>query len=104
MSNFIHSERFREVVEAAQYVGGYSETNAQYQSPSAALIAGGTIRCLAEIKQGDALEHSNADIAESCAQFLKLCDLNWSSEVSSVALRNIADRKLTGSIFHSRKM
>lgn len=35
-------------------------------------------------------------VAESCFEFLKLCELKWSNEVSSVALRNIADRKRSG--------
>jgi len=42
------------------------------------------------------LERTDSATAKLCVQFLKLCDLNWSSEVSSVALRNLSDWKRCG--------
>jgi len=49
-----------------------------------------------EIKESNALEHSNAAVAEECVAFNKLCDLNWANDVSAIALHNLADRKHSG--------
>jgi len=65
----------------------------EYHAPSSALRSGTVIKRLAEIKQAEALERCDQAVAESCVQFLKLCELKWPNEVSAVALRNITDRK-----------
>lgn len=95
MSDFINPTQFKYVVEAAKECAGFTDSKSQYKVPSNALKSGAVLRTLAEIKQGEALERSDSATAETCVQFLKLCDLNWSCEVSSVALRNISDRKRT---------
>ena len=96
MSDFIQPTKFRIVLEAAQQCAGVSDGGGRYQTPSHALKSGGLVRRLAEIKQTQALERGDTVTAEECVQFLKLCDLNWSNDVSSVALRNLSDRKRTG--------
>jgi len=95
MSNFIEPTQFSAVVEAARQCAGLSE-DGKYQAPTSVLKSGNVIRKLAEIKQGSALERSDPATAELCTQFVKLCDLNWASEVSAVARRNLTDSKRTG--------
>ena len=96
MSEFIQPTKFRIVLEAAQQCAGVSDGGSQYQTPSHALKSGGSVRRLAKIKQTQALERGDTVTAEECVQYRKLCDLNWSNDVSSVALRNLSDRKCTG--------
>jgi len=95
MSHFIEPTQFTAVVEAARQCAGFSE-DGRYQAPSSVLKSGGVIRKLAKIKQGKALERADSATAELCTKFLKLCDLNWATDVSLVALRNLVDRKRTG--------
>jgi len=51
------------------------------------------------MKQSLAIERQDMTSAEHCIQFLKLCELNWSIEVSALALRNLTDRKRTGVLY-----
>jgi hypothetical protein len=99
MTDFIRPTKFPAIVEAAKRVAGLNEGSSEYHAPSSALKSGGVVRRLAEIKQAKALERSDPAVAEECVQFLKLCQLKWSNEISSTALRNIADRKRTGVLF-----
>jgi len=94
--DYITPTSFWAVVEAAQNCAGIQGSGSSYLTPSYALKSGGLIRRLAEIKQGQALEKGDATTAESCVQFLKLCDINWKNDVSAVALRNLSDRKRSG--------
>lgn len=99
ISDFIVPTKFRAVVAAAQECAGLNATSSEYEAPSAAMKSGGVLRRLAEIKQSNALERGDAETAELCCQFLKLCDVNWSTEVSSVASRNITERKRNGVLY-----
>ena len=99
MSDFIHPTQFSEVAAAAKRVAGFQDDTGQYNAPSSALRSGAVIRSLAEIKQAEGLEHGDQTVVESCVQFLKLCELKWPNQVSSVALRNISDRKRSGVLF-----
>ena len=94
--DYITPTSFRAVVEAAQNCAGIQGSGSSYLTPSYALKSGGLIRRLAEIKQGQALEKGDMITAESCVQFVKLCDINWKNDVSAVALRNLSDRKRSG--------
>ena len=56
---------------------------------------------MSELNLSQATEKQDMTSVEHCVQFLKLCDLNWSTEVSALALRNLADRKRTGALYMS---
>jgi len=99
MSDFIHPSRFSEVAAAAKHVAGFKDDSSEYRAPSSALRSGAVIRRLAEIKQAEALERCDQEVAERCVEFLKLCQIKWPNEVSCVALRNITDRKRSGVSF-----
>jgi len=99
MSDFIHPSRFSEVAAAAKHVAGFKDDSSEYRAPSSALRSGNVIRRLAEVKQAEALERCDQEVAERCVEFLKLCQIKWSNEVSAVALRNITDRKRSGVLF-----
>jgi len=96
MSDFIHPATFSAVTAAAKHVAGFKDDSSEYRAPSSALRSGAVIRRLAEIKQAEALERGDQVVVEKSVEFLKLCQLKWPNDVSSVALRNIADRKRSG--------
>jgi len=99
VSDAIHPSRFSAVAAATKNVAGFHGDSSEYHAPSSALRSGTVIKRLAEIKQAEALERCDQAVAESCVQFLKLCELKWPNEVSAVALRNITDRKRSGVSF-----
>jgi hypothetical protein len=99
MSDFIVPTKFRMVLDAAKECAGLNESASEYAAPSAAMKSGGILRRLTEIKQANALERGDTETAELCCQFMKLCDVNWSTEVSSVASRNLTDRKRSGVLY-----
>jgi len=99
VSDFLIPTKFQEVMAAAQQCAGLNDSGSQYAAPSSAMKSGGVIRCMAELKQSNALRHGDPETAELCNQFLKLCDINWSTEVSAVAARNLTERKRNGVSF-----
>ena len=96
MSEFIVPTKFKAVLSATKMCAGLNDTGTEYGAPSSAMKSGGVIRRLAEIKESDALQRGDTATAELCSQFLKVCDVNWSSEISSVAIRNLSQRKRKG--------
>jgi len=96
MSDCIDPKKFSDVVNAAQQCAGLDEAGSQYTTPSVALKCGGLLKKLAEIKHCQSLEREDMATADKCTSFLTLCQKRWPDSVSSVALRNIADRKRTG--------
>jgi len=99
MSDFIVPTKFQAVLSATKMCAGLNDTGTEYGAPSSAMKSGGVIRRLAEIKESDALQRGDTTTAELCSQFLKVCDVNWSSEVSSVAIRNFSQRKRKGVLY-----
>lgn len=92
MYHFVHLTKFRMVVEAAQECAGFDEVNHTYSTPSQAIKSGQLMKKIAELKMTQALERGEIEVADSCGQFLKLCDLQW-SELSTTAHRNLSERK-----------
>ena len=96
MSEFIIPTKFKTVLQAARHCAGCNDKGSEFQTPSYALKSGGLVRRLAEIKQSQALQKSDTVNAECCVQFLKLVELNWTLDISAVALRNLSERKRCG--------
>ena len=94
MTDFIHPTKFKLMIQAAKECAGFNEN--AYEKPSSAIKSGGILKRLAEMKQTGALQRGDTAEADSCTQFIKLCKLNWANEVSSVASRNLSDRKRLG--------
>ena len=99
MSECIDPKKFSDIVNAAQQCAGMDEGGTQYRTPSVALKCGGLLKKLAEIKHCQALEREDMTTADSCTNFLTLCQKRWPDSVSAVALRNISDRKRTGVLY-----
>ena len=99
LSEYLVPTKFQAVVSAAKQCARLNNTGTEYGAPSSAVKSGGVIRQLVEEKQAHALEHGDTVTADLCTQFLKLCDVKWSSEVSCVALRNLSQRKRNGVLF-----
>jgi len=97
LSDYIQPTKFKLVVQAAKECAGFCET--EYQTPSSALKFGGMLKRLAEHKQVDALKRGDTSTADESSQFIKLCEMSWANEVSSVAVRNLADRKRNAAQF-----
>jgi len=95
ISDFVHPTKFRTVMEVAQECAGFSESTGEFAVPSQAIKCGQLLRKVAELKEAKALENGDTAVAESCVQFVKLCQVHW-PELSAVAARNIIDRKRSG--------
>jgi len=99
LSDYMVPTKFQAVLSAAKECAQLNDSGTEYGAPSSAVKSGGIIRQLVEIKQSDALQRGDSVTAESCTQFLKLCDVNWANEVSCVAHRNLSQRKRNGVLF-----
>ena len=93
LESFIDPTKFREVVSAAKNISGFSETAHTYCTPSLALKIGHSVKKCALILKGQALETCDGDLEKRAEAFHQLCEMKWSEEVSSHALRTLYQNK-----------
>jgi len=75
LSDFIHPTMFQTVMEVAQECAGFNESTGEFKVPSQAVRGGQLLRCVAELKEAKALQAGDTSMAESCVQFIKLCQM-----------------------------
>lgn len=93
LESFLDPAQFKTVVNAAKAVAGFSEKENSFKTPSLALKLGHSLKKCCKILEGQALETGNEDLLKRSTAFHKLCEMNWSDEVSTHALRTLAGNK-----------
>ena len=93
LESFVDPTKFRYVISAARNISGFSETTHVYCAPSLALKLGHSVAKCACIVRGHALEIEDADLERKAAAFHSLCQMKWTEEVSTHALRSLYGKK-----------
>jgi hypothetical protein len=86
--------RFKDVVDCVRKVAGYVEASNTYDKPSLAVKLGHSLHKCAAYLKSMALQECNGDLLTRADAFEHLYSIEWSSEVSTAALRSLNDRKL----------
>ena len=89
----ITPQKFPAVVEAVQIVSGYDTTTSTYKTPSLAKKLGTRLAICAGIMNKDAMIELDDDKVKRAKSFSKLISIDWASQVSSNALRNLYEAK-----------
>ncbi|KAJ8030334.1 hypothetical protein HOLleu_26714 [Holothuria leucospilota] len=93
LEDFIHPEKFQRVVTAVRSMCGFNDSSHVYRTPSLALKIGHTLKKVAAIVKGHALERGDDSLYRRACGFHDLCELRWAEEISSHALRTLYERK-----------
>ncbi|KAL3882846.1 hypothetical protein ACJMK2_029150 [Sinanodonta woodiana] len=93
LKDFIEPTKFNDVVEAAREVSQFNEVTHEYTTPSLALKLGHTLKICAKIVKGNALQCGDVVTTTRVVAFSTLCQLKWTDEVSTHALRTLQLKK-----------
>ena len=93
LSYFIDPAHFRNVVTAAKQVAGFNKESNTFSKPSVALKIGQTLKRSAKILQGKSIQEADEDMIKKVKSFHELCELNWTEEISTHALRTLYEGK-----------
>lgn len=92
LTDFIDPVFFQKVVECARVVAGFQPTTHQYNIPSLALKIGHSIKKCAKIVESNGLQNGDDSLVMKASNFHKLCDMSWTEEVSTHALRTLNEQ------------
>ena len=93
MDQAIDPKIYNDVISAVRITAGFKETNFQYDAAVLPLKIGHNLKALAAIKESEAIKSGDKIKKEQAEDFLNLIEKNWSFDVSSSALKTLADRK-----------
>lgn len=93
MEDCIDSVNFKSVVNAAKHISGYDETTKDFKTPSLAVHLGTSLKVCAGCVLSSALQTKDNLKEKEANRFIKLCTLNWASEISGQATRSLDDSK-----------
>jgi len=85
---------FQNVLSSVRRVAGFSDELQRFVAPSLALKLGHSVKKCAMLLVSTALQLSSKEAEEKASGFIRLCDIDWSHEVSSAALTTLKDKKL----------
>lgn len=85
---------FRNVIVSVKKVAGYNEATGAFAVPSLALKLGHSLKKCATIQLSEALQTHSRDMEEKANKFIQLCEMNWSHEISTAALKTLSNKKL----------
>lgn len=89
--DFIDPKYFMTVVKSARQVAGFCEEKHTYNTPSLALKLGHSVKKCSKIVKGNALQSGDEEALTKSSAFFELCELNWTEEVSTHALRTLSE-------------
>ncbi|RXG61253.1 hypothetical protein Avbf_15172 [Armadillidium vulgare] len=92
LRDFIHPTKFQNIVQAAKEVAGFDGTSS-FEHGSLVLKIGINIKKCAEILSGMCLDEGNEVLSTACECFIKRFDREWANNVSSLALRDLNQKK-----------
>ena len=93
LAMFLDGKHFTTVVEAARQVGAFDENSHRYLKASTAIKIGHTLKRLAMIVKGKAMENQDTESRSRAEDFLELYQMNWTHEVSRHAHRTLHENK-----------
>ena len=94
IADAIHPCRFQAVLKSVRRVTGFVHMTGKYATPSLALKLGHALRKCATILKSKQLQEANKVMEKQADDFTQLCDIEWSSEISSLALKTLHDQKI----------
>ena len=91
LKDCIDPTRFSLAVKAVKTVSGYKEDAGKYTTPSLALKLGHSLKKAAQYVKSEALQSQDNEMKIQVEAFFELCQVEWSTEVSSQALTTLHD-------------
>ena len=96
LAKFLKPEMFDKVVDATKEICGFAQAKendhlSSFEKPGLALKLGYSLKRCAELLRGFALRKKDKDMKEDVESFVELINSEWSSKVSSAALRALGD-------------
>uniref|UniRef100_A0A087XM20 SET domain-containing protein n=1 Tax=Poecilia formosa TaxID=48698 RepID=A0A087XM20_POEFO len=93
LKDLICPRKFNTVLEAVKQMTGFNELSNRFAVPSTALKLRHSLVKVSYILQGEALRVQDDDLKSKAEQFVKLIELDWSTHVSSNALKTLYQKK-----------
>ena len=90
----IDPSQFQKVVSSVRKVAGFDHESNTFATPSLALKLGHTLKKCAASVVAEALQTSARDKEDKANAFIRLCETEWSNEVSSAALNTLHSKKM----------
>ena len=90
----IDPSQFQKVVSSVRKVAGFDHESNTFATPSLALKLGHTLKKCAASVVAEALQTSARDKEDKANAFIRLCEMEWSNEVSSAALNTLHSKKM----------
>ena len=85
---------FKNLVSSVHKVCGFSYDTTKYSIPSLALKLGHSLKKCSMILISEALQTGSKDKEDRGNAFVRLCDIEWSDQISAKALKTLHDHKL----------
>lgn len=93
LKDLIHPGKFNTVLKAVKSMTGFNDLTNRFLVPSTALKLRHSLVKVAHILQGEALRQEDHGLKARAEQFMRLIELDWSTHVSSNALKTLYRRK-----------
>ena len=91
-------KHFDSIVQAVKDLCGYDNGTQRYKTPSLAVKLGNSLKKCARIIKSEAIKNDLKTEELLAHKFEELCNINWSHDVSSNALKTLGERKLSKEI------
>ena len=93
LEDCIDPTKFKVVVQAVRDTCGYDSAAGTYGTPSLALKLGHNLKNVSNCLISEALQSGNESLKLRAEAFKQLCEIDWSTEVSSQALGTMHERR-----------
>ncbi|KAJ8309672.1 hypothetical protein KUTeg_011537 [Tegillarca granosa] len=84
---------FPKIIAAVKSLTGYDEKSQAYLIPSLALKLGSSLKKCAKILKAEALINGDDVVSKAADDFFDLCEMEWPDQVSTIALKNLKEKK-----------
>jgi hypothetical protein len=85
---------FKLLLSSVRKLAGYCDQTQTYTTPSLALKLGHSLKKCAVFQISEALQISSKEQEQKAEAFIRLCEIEWSDEVSTSALKTLHHKKL----------
>ena len=94
MADALDPLQYQKVVSSVRQVSGFDHQTNSFSTPSLALKLGHSLKKCAMLLVSEALQTGSKYKEEKANAFIRLCDMEWSNEVSTTALSTLRTQKL----------
>jgi len=94
ISDGITPANFQKVIAAVRKVTGFNDKTISYTIPSLALKLGHALNSCAENMLSEGLQKTNKLMQRNAETFIRLYEIEWSSQISSSALKTLDTKKM----------